>query len=124
MIRDARWFDPVDGAFIVRVECPLTLDEMVAALYGIVEESDIDGDEDLCGSVAVTLLTAGLSVLKERAAKIRRDELGGAIEAPAFLALCRRRVEALLSDVIAMAASPTRTSSAAGCGGSQGLSTT
>ena len=98
VIRDARWFDPVDGAFIVRVECPLTLDEMVAALYGIVEESDIDDAEDLCGSVAVTLLTVGLSVLKERAVKIRRDELGGAIEAPAFLALCRRRVEALLSE--------------------------
>ena len=98
MIRDARWFDPVDGAFILRVECPLTLDEMVAALYGIVEESDIDDDEDLCGSVAVTIMTVGLSALKERAAKIRRDELGGSIEAPDFLALCRRRVEALNSD--------------------------
>ena len=98
VIRDARWFDPVDGAFIVRVECPLTLDEMVAALYGIFEESDIDGDEDLCGSVAVTMLICGLPALTERAAQIRHDELVGAIDAPAFLALCRRRVEALHSE--------------------------
>lgn len=98
MIRDARWFDPPDGAFILRVECPLTFDEMVAALYGVVEESDIDGNEDLCGSVAVTMLTGGLPALQERAARIRHDELRGAIEAPAFLALCRRRVEALLGE--------------------------
>jgi len=98
VIRGARWFDPVDGAFIVRVECPLTLDEMVAALYGIFEESDIDGDEDLCGSVAVTMLICGLPALTERAAQIRHDELVGAIDAPAFLALCRRRVEALHSE--------------------------
>ena len=95
VIADARWFDPVDGAFVLRVECPLTFDEMVAALYGVVEEGDIDGDDELCGSAAVTLLVGGLSALNERAARIRRDEQRGAIEAPAFLALCRRRVAAL-----------------------------
>ena len=95
VIGDARWFDPVDGAFIVRVECPLSFEEMVAALYGVVEESDIDGDEELCGSVVVTLLNGGLTALKEHAARIRRDELLGAIESPGFLALCRRRVAGL-----------------------------
>lgn len=87
----------MDRAFILRIECPLTPDEMVAALYGVVEEGDIDGDEDLCGSVVVTMLTIGLPRLKERAARIRGDELRGAIEAPTFLALCRRRVAALLN---------------------------
>jgi len=36
--------------------------------------------------------------LQERAARIRRDELRGAIEAPAFLVWCRRRIAALLRD--------------------------
>jgi len=80
---------------VLRIECPLSFDEMVAALYGVVEERDIEGDEDLCGSVVVAMLTGGLDGLKEQAARIRREELHGAIEAPAFLALCRLRVAAL-----------------------------
>jgi len=80
---------------VLRIECPLAFDEMVAALYGIVEAGDMASDEELCGSVAVALLIEGLPPLHERAGKIRLDERRGAIESPAFLALCRQRVAAL-----------------------------
>jgi hypothetical protein len=82
---------------VLRVELRLTLDEMVAGLYGVVETDDIGSTEDLCGSVVATLLTEGLTVLQERVAKIGFDEQHGAIQAPEYLEYCRRRVTALLS---------------------------
>jgi hypothetical protein len=87
VIKGTRWFDTGNRPGLLRIECPLTSDEMVAALYGTVEVGDMASDEDLCGSVAVTLLIEGLPALRERAEKIRRDERRGAIESPAFLAL-------------------------------------
>lgn len=96
VISGSRWFGPERGPFVLRIEQPLTFDEMVAALYAVAEPEDITSDEDLCGSVVVTLLIEGLLSLEARATKLRRDEVRGAIESPAFLALCRRRVAALL----------------------------
>jgi hypothetical protein len=91
-----RWFGPERQPFVIRIEQPLTFDEMVAALYGTVQPGDIRADEDLCGSVVVTLLIEGLPALQARAAQLRRDEERGVIESPAFLALCRKRVAALV----------------------------
>ena len=82
--------------FILTVEYPLSADEMVAALYGVVEAGDIASDEDLCGSVAVTLAVEGLPALSARATKIRLDEQRGTIQSVRFLAECRERVTALL----------------------------
>jgi len=96
VIGGARWFDTENRPFVLRIECPLAIGEMVAALYGTVEAGDMASDEDLCGSVAVTLLIGGLPALQERAEKIRLDERRGAIESPSFLALCRQRVAALI----------------------------
>jgi len=96
VIRGARWFETENRPVVLRIECPLTFDETVAALYGAVEAGDMASDEDLGGSVAVTLLIKGLPALRERAEKIRLDERSAAVESPAFLALCRQRVAALI----------------------------
>jgi hypothetical protein len=100
VIRDAEWFGPEPGPYHLRLELPLAFDEMVAALYGVVDLGDMSTTEELCGSVVVTLLLEGLPALQERATKIRIDEQHGTVESPEFLQFCRRRVTALL-DVLA-----------------------
>ncbi len=96
VVGGAEWFDTEDRPFVLRIDCPLSFDEMVAAIYGVGLADEIDSDDGLCGVVAVILVTEGLPGLQERAAKIRRAERRGLIEAPDFLALCRQRVAALL----------------------------
>ena len=95
VISGARWFDPVTRPVLIRIDCPITFNELVAALYTRATADDLGSAEDLCGVVAVTLLLEGLPALMEHAEQIRRDELCGAIESPAFLALCRQRAAAL-----------------------------
>jgi len=56
VISGARWFGMGNRQLVLRIECPLAFDEMVAALYGTVEAGDMASDEELCGSVAVALL--------------------------------------------------------------------
>jgi hypothetical protein len=96
VIRGPRWFGPEHRPFVLRMEQPLTFEEMVAALYDVVQADDIASQEDVCGSVAVTLLLEGLAALEARALRIRSDEEHGAVESPVFLAFCRQRVAALL----------------------------
>ena len=96
VIRGPRWFGPDAGPFALRIEVPVTPGLMVAALYGAAKPDDIDSDEELCGTVAVTLLIAGLPALEECAARLRSDEERGTVESPAFLARCRDRVAELL----------------------------
>jgi hypothetical protein len=95
VIRGPRWFDTENRPFVLRIECPLAFEEMVAALYWAAEAGDLASDEDLCGCIAVALSIEGLAALQERARKIRLNEHRGAIESPAFLALCRQRIAAL-----------------------------
>lgn len=95
VVEGDRWFDSDSRPFVLRVEYPLTAEEMVAALYGIVESQDMSSDADLCGSVAVALSLEGLPGLQVRAARIRSDEHAGAIESESFLRVCRTRVTAL-----------------------------
>jgi hypothetical protein len=97
VIAGARWFDGQNRPFTLRIECPLAFEEMVAALYGVVEPAEITGDEELCGCVAVTLAIEGMHSLARRAEQIRSDERGGALASPKFLALCRQRVASLLA---------------------------
>jgi hypothetical protein len=96
VISGPEWFDGDGRPFVLRIECPLASEEMVAALYGLIEAGEMLDSEELCGCVAVALLVEGLAGLQERAARMRREELSGAIASPAFLALCRQRVAALL----------------------------
>jgi hypothetical protein len=95
VISGARWFDPVSRPVLIHIECPLTFDEVVAALYNRADADDMASAEDLCGVVAVTLLLEGLPALLKHAEKIRLDERRGAVESPAFLTLCRQRAAAL-----------------------------
>jgi hypothetical protein len=97
LIAGARWFGAEVRPFVLRVEVPLTVEQMVAALYDVVQQEEISSDEDLCGSVAVKLLIEGLPQLEARATRLARDEQRGAVESPEFLALCRQRVAALLA---------------------------
>jgi hypothetical protein len=99
VIRGEAWFDADGKPFVLRVEYPLTSEEMVAALYGVVDPTDIASDEDLCGSVAVTLSLEGLPGLSVRVQRIRRAERAGSIESAPFLATCRQRVTALTQQV-------------------------
>ncbi len=96
VIKGDGWFDSGRRQFILCVEYPLSAEEMVAALYGVVEPADIATDEQLCGSIAVALSNEGLAALTARAIKIRHDEQHGAVASPAFLTECRERVIALL----------------------------
>jgi hypothetical protein len=67
VIAGARWFDGQNRPFILHIECPLAFEEMVAALYGVIEPAEITGDDELCGCVAVTLAIEGLRSLTWRA---------------------------------------------------------
>jgi len=96
VIGGPEWFEAEGRPFVLRIECPLAFEEMVAGLYGVAEAEEMAGDDALCGCVSVALLIEGLAGLRERAARIGRDERSGAIASPAFLALCRQRVAALL----------------------------
>ena len=97
LISGPQWFGPGEEPFVLRIEVPLTAEDMVAALYGVVQPDEISRDEDLCGNVAVTLLIEGLPGVESRAAELTRDEQNGCVESPEFLDLCRRRVTALLA---------------------------
>jgi hypothetical protein len=97
VIRGARWFGSEPRPLVLRVELPLTCEEMVAALYGTVQPDEISASEELCGCVAVTLLLEGLPALQERAARLRSSEQRGGVESPEFLDLCRQRVAELLA---------------------------
>jgi hypothetical protein len=98
VISGTKWFGPRRGKFVLRMEQPVTFDEMVAVLYGVAELDEIASDEDLCGCVVVTLLIEGLPSLQARAAKLRSAEKRGTVESAAFLALCRQRVAALIGE--------------------------
>lgn len=63
VIKGDGWFDSEHKQFILCLEYPLSAEEMIAALYGVVEPGDIITDEDLCGSIAVTLSNEGLPAL-------------------------------------------------------------
>jgi len=93
------WFDADGKPFVLRVEYPLTFDEMVAAVYGTADLADLVSDEDLCGSVAVTLSLEGLPALSDRVSRLRHAEGDGSIESAVFLATCRQRVAALLAQL-------------------------
>ncbi len=97
VISGARWFGTSPRPLALRVEVPLTAEEMVAALYGVVLPDEIASPEELCGSVAVMLLIEGLPGLQARAERLAQEERSGSVESPEFLAECRRRVAALLA---------------------------
>jgi hypothetical protein len=97
VISGARWFGSEIRPFVLRVEVPMTFDQMVAAIYGVAQPDEIGSDEELCGSVVVTLLVEGLPGVDARAARLEQDENLGVVRSREFLSLCRQRVTALLA---------------------------
>jgi hypothetical protein len=97
VIRGARWFGPEPRPFVLRVEVPLTCEEMVAALYGVVQPDEMTTGEDICGCVAVTVMLEGIPAVQARAARLCTSELRDGVESPEFLELCRQRVTELLA---------------------------
>lgn len=96
VIGGARWFGPEPRPFLLRIELPLSTEEMVAALYSVAQPGEIASDEELVGSVAVTVLLEGLPAVEARAAQLLTAEQCGAVESD-FLAMCRLRIAALLA---------------------------
>lgn len=88
VISGARWFGPESRPFVLRVELPLT-DEEIVALYGVVDPDEIGTDEGLCGSVAIALLIEGLPALEACTARLRKTEQSCAVESPESVAVCR-----------------------------------
>lgn len=60
------------------MEFPLSAEEMVAALYGVVEPQDIAADETCAAASQSRCRTKSLTALSTRSARIWRDEQDGA----------------------------------------------
>lgn len=91
VISGPTWFDP--APFVVRLEHPLTFDEMVAALYSTpyLTVVDIESAEDIWGYVASTVTERGMVALGGIAASIE----AGWVSEPGWLTACRQAVSAL-----------------------------
>jgi hypothetical protein len=80
---------------VLRMELPVSAEEMVAALYGEhgrLQEGDLETDEDIWRKAAIMIILDGLPVIEERADQILVEEARNALFHPEWLALCRRRV--------------------------------
>jgi hypothetical protein len=97
VIRGARWFGPEDRPFLLRVEVPLTSEEMVAGLDGVVLPDEMTATEDRRGCVFITLLLERIPALQERAVALAKGVLCSDVESHEFLKLCRKRVAELLA---------------------------
>jgi hypothetical protein len=87
------WFDA--QPFAVCINLPLSLDEMVAALYrahSYLESRDLVTSDDVRGHVALEVVLAGLAAVQDTVESIGRLEAMGRIESADWLALCRQRV--------------------------------
>lgn len=88
-------FDGEGRPHLVRIELPLSAEEMVAALYGEHEHlmpADLDTDEEVWEHVAVAVVQDGLNVIEQLAGMIDAQESCRSLTAPEWLALCRQRV--------------------------------
>ncbi|HZR49215.1 MAG TPA: hypothetical protein VFB06_06830 [Streptosporangiaceae bacterium] len=90
------WFETEDRPYVLRMEVPLSVEEMVAALYSEhnrLTPAELASDQDVRGHIAVTLLAKGQPAIGYVAEQVREAEQSGSgVRAPAWLALCRRRV--------------------------------
>lgn len=90
------WLEEEGRPHVVRIDLPLSTEEMVAALYGDRERLtpvDLGSDEDVWGQIALVVIQDGLTVVDQRAALIDAQESHRTLTAPEWLTLCRRRVD-------------------------------
>jgi hypothetical protein len=89
-------FDGAGRPLVVRLEVPLSPQEMVAALYGEHErltQADFPTDEDVWRYVAVVVAQDGMHAIEQLADVIAEQERCHSLVAPEWLAWCRRRVD-------------------------------
>ncbi|BCJ30528.1 MarR family transcriptional regulator [Actinocatenispora sera] len=82
----------------LRIELPLTADEMAAALYYELHlvADDLVHDQDVRDALVLAVATEGLTAVRQRAERLCAEIAAGTVDA-AWLAVCRRR----LADVFA-----------------------
>jgi hypothetical protein len=90
-------FEAEGRPFVVRLELPVSAAEMVAALYcdhDRLSAVDLESGEDVWRRVALVVVQDGLNAVQELAGLIEEQEPepGCGLDAPGWLALCRRRV--------------------------------
>ena len=90
------WFETENRPHVLRMNVPLSADEMVAALYlehDRLTRAELASDQDVRGRIAVTIVIEGQPAVGHSARQIREaEESGSGVSAPAWLAFCRRRV--------------------------------
>ncbi|HEX6524727.1 MAG TPA: hypothetical protein VF070_32685 [Streptosporangiaceae bacterium] len=90
------WFETEDRPHVLRMNVPLSAEEMMAALYSEhhrLTPAELVSDQDVWGHIAVTLLAQGQPAIGHVAQQISEaEESGSGVRAPEWLAFCRRRV--------------------------------
>lgn len=89
------WFEAKGRPYVVRIELPLSAEEVVAALYRDHDRlgpPDLGTDEEVWGAIALAVIQDGLHAVDNAADSILVQEHHGTLAAPDWLALCRRRV--------------------------------
>jgi hypothetical protein len=102
-------FDREGRPLVVRLEVPVSAEEMVVALYGEHErltQADLGTDQDVWRYVAVVVAQDGMHAIEQLADAIAEQERCRTLAAPEWLARCRRRV----AEVTAAAAGNTSVS--------------
>jgi hypothetical protein len=90
------WFEAAGRPLTVSVDVPLSVELMVAALYGTptnASEAELADDGEVRGNIALSLVLDGLTKVEETA---RHIAWGGSAD-PGWLAFCRRRVREVIA---------------------------
>lgn len=100
VIGGSQAFEIDNRHYLLRVEIPLTAEQMAAALYAYDHPSDArrvlpldtETDEDVWRHIAVVVVSDGLHAIENLAAlEIPDQEIHGTLASPAWLRTCRRR---------------------------------
>lgn len=97
-------FDDDGAQAILRMDLPLSFDDLVAALYAtVVTDEDLTAaDEDLRSLATVGVACTGLWGIRAQSDRIRREEADGIIESPDRLVRCRQRVREVFGATVPM----------------------
>lgn len=97
VVSGGTWFETADRPFVLRVERPMSFDEMVAALYGAgLTPGELATPAKVWGHVAVSLTAFGCTWIEHQADQITAAEAAGQLDdaAAEWLATCRDAVAA------------------------------
>jgi hypothetical protein len=95
LLTGGTWSEGSGQPYVLRMELPVSADNMVAALYGEhdrLHQRDLADDEDIWVNVALVVVQDGLHAVEELAEGIREQEQTDTLAASDWLAYCRHRV--------------------------------